>query len=112
MAILNPWTTANKQGIPRIETKSVNVSTSSVSFSVDPYHTYVQNWNGLVAFKISQAIASGTTGTLPVLINNQPVVTYGGVALTAADIKVGTYTGILVCWWDSSTNTLQLLNGL
>lgn len=108
--MLNPFTTANKQGVPRIETKGVNVSTSSVSFKVDPYHSYVQNWNGLVSFKIAQPIAADTTGTLPVLINNQPVVTFGGVALTAADIKVGTYTGVLLCWWESATNTLQIIN--
>lgn len=108
--MLNPFTTANKGGIPRTETKGVNVSTTAVSFSVDPFHSYVQNWNGLVAFKIAHAIPSATTGTLPVLINNQPVVTFGGVALTAADIKVGSYTGVLVCWWESATNTLEVIN--
>lgn len=108
--MLNPFTTANKPGIPRIETKGVNVSDTAVSFIVDPYHSYVQNWNGLVSFKILQAIPSATTGTLPVLINNQPVVTFGGVALTAADIKVGSYTGVLVCWWESATNTLEVIN--
>lgn len=108
--MLNPFTTANKQGVPRIETKGVNVSTTAVSFIVDPYHSYVQNWNGLVSFKISQTIPTGTTGTLPVLINNQPLVTFGGVALTASDLLVGSGTGVLVCWWESATNTLEVIN--
>ena len=90
MAILNPFTTANKQGIPRIETSGVAVSTTAV--------TYV---------KVSQAVPTGTTGTLPVQINNQPLTGLGGNAITASDI---TGVGVLLCWWESSENTLQVLN--
>ena len=69
MAILNPFTTANKQGIPRIETSGVAVSTTAVTYSLRNAN-FGRPWNGLVAVKVSQAVPTGTTGTLPVQINN------------------------------------------
>lgn len=112
MAILNPWTTANKQGIPRIETTGVSVGTTVVSYSTNTNELFMQPFNGLVAIKIAQPYPTGTTTTLPVTINNQPIVGWGGIALTITDITAGTNTGILLCWWESSTGTLQLINGL
>lgn len=106
MAILNPFLTANKQGIPRIITNSVDVSTTNVAYSLRSA-TFSRPWNGLVAIKLAQAIPSGTTGTLPVTINTQPLTGLGGTAITASDI---TGVGVLLCWWESSENTLQVLN--
>lgn len=110
MAILNPWTTANKQGIPRIETTGVAVGATDVSYTTKANALFNQPFNGLVAIKIAQSFPTGTTTTLPVSINNQPLVGLGGVAITVADITAGTNTGVLLCWWESSTNTLQLIN--
>lgn len=106
MAILNPFTTANKQGIPRIETNGVTVGTANVSYAIRDTN-FGRPWNGLVALKIAQAIPTGTTGTLPVLVNNQPLTGLGGTAITASDI---TGVGVLLCWWESAENTLQVLN--
>ena len=107
MAILNPFTTANRQGIPRIETNSVNVDATNVVYSVSNFTLNTQPWNGLVAIRVSQQIPSGTTRTLPVLINNIPLSGLGGASVTASDI---TGTGVLLCWWESSTRTLQVIN--
>lgn len=106
MAILNPFTTANKQGIPRIETSGVTVGTAAVTYSLRNAN-FGRPWNGLVAIKIAQAVPTGTTGTLPVQINNQPLTGLGGNAITASDI---TGVGVLLCWWESAENTLQVLN--
>ena len=106
MAILNTFTTANKQGIPRIETSGVAVSTTAVTYSLRNAN-FARPWNGLVAIKVSQAVPAGTTGTLPVQINNQPLTGLGGNAITASDI---TGVGVLLCWWESAENTLQVLN--
>lgn len=106
MAILNPFITANKQGIPRIITNAVEVGTANVSYTLRNA-TFSRPWNGLVAIKLAQTIPSGTTGTLPVFINNQPLTGLGGTAITASDI---TGVGVLLCWWESSENTLQVLN--
>lgn len=106
MAILNPFTTANKQGIPRIETSGVDVGTTAVTYSLRNAN-FGRPWNGLVAVKVSQAVPTGTTGTLPVQINNQPLTGLGGNAITASDI---TGVGVLLCWWESAENTLQALN--
>ena len=106
MAILNPFTTANKQGIPRIETSGVAVGTTAVTYSLRNAN-FGRPWNGLVAVKVSQAVPTGTTGTLPVQINNQPLIGLGGNAITASDI---TGVGVLLCWCESAENTLQALN--
>ena len=106
MAILNPFTTANKQDIPRIETSGVAVSTTAVTYSLRNAN-FGRPWHSLVAIKVSQAVPTGTTGTLPVQINNQPLTGLGGNAITASDI---TGVGVLLCWWESSENTLQVLN--
>lgn len=110
MAIINPWTTANKHGIPRIETTGVAVTATEVSYTIKANALFNQPFNGLVAIKIAQAYPTGTATTLPILINNQPLVGWGGVATTVADITAGANTGVMLCWWESSTNTLQILN--
>lgn len=107
MAILNPYTTANKHGIPRIETNSVNVTTDRVTFAANTNQSFYGRYNGLVAFKIANTTPDATTGTLPVYINEMPLRVFGGASATASDI-IG--TGILLCWYDSSENLLQAIN--
>lgn len=107
MAILNPFTTANKGGIPRLETTGVSVSATAVTYSLRNSAAFARPWNGLVAIRVAQAVPSGTTGTLPVTINAQPLVGLGGTAITASDI---TGAGVLLCWWESAENTLQVIN--
>lgn len=106
MAILNPFTTANRGGIPRLETTGVSVGASAVTYSLRGA-AFGRPWNGLVAVRVAQEVPSGTTGTLPVTINSQPLVGLGGSAITASDI---TGMGVLLCWWESAENTLQVIN--
>ena len=61
---------------------------------------------------IAQAIPAGTTDTLPIVFtsdsgNDVNLTTYNGDNVTIADIPG---TGIYLCWYESQTNTLQLLN--
>lgn len=107
MAILNPFTTANKGGIPRIESTGVNVGTDRVTFTFNTQRFLNFPFNGLVAFRVSQAIPTGTTATLPVYIGTQPLVGLGGASITVGDV---TGTGVILAWYDSTLNLLQVIN--
>lgn len=107
MAILNPYTTANRNGIPRIESTGVNVGADRVTFTFNTQHFLGYPYNGLVAFRIATAIPTGTTATLPIYIGTQPLVGLGGTAITAGDL---TSTGIILTWYDSALNLLQVIN--
>lgn len=97
---------SNQGGIPRFESNAVNIGTSNVSFSLsDAGSNFTNNFNGLILIKFNQSIASGTTTTLPIVVNNTiPVTTYGGANLTVADFKG---TGIYLAYY--SDKSLQLL---
>lgn len=107
MAYLNPFTTANKDGVPRIESTGASVTADRVTFTFATQRFLNYPYNGLVAFRIAQAIPAGTTGTLPVYLGNEPLVGFGGTAITASDLAG---TGVLVCWYDSALGLLQVIN--
>lgn len=107
MAFLNPITTANKNGIPRIESTGVNVGADRVTFTFNAQRFLNYPYNGLVAFRIADAIPTGTTATLPIYISTQPLVGFGGTAITVGDL---TGIGILLAWYDSQLNLLQVIN--
>jgi hypothetical protein len=67
----------------------------------------------LVIVRLAQEIPAGTTDTLPIQFtsgggNIQAVTTFGGTAVTVADIPG---TGVYLFWYESQTNTLQMLTG-
>lgn len=101
---------ANRGGIPRIESQSVAVNgTENVAFTFSSDIRFARNYSGLVLVKLSQAVPSGTTTTLPVVFTSadggtRPLVGKGGAAVTAADI---TGTGIYLVYYENGT--LQLM---
>ena len=97
--------TTNASGFPYLRTNGVAVGSDSVDFTlgfrrIPPV--------GYLTINIADAIPDGTTGTLPVrfTLNGQTraLTTYGGVAVTAADL---TGTGILQTFYDWYNGTLQ-----
>lgn len=99
---------SNINGIPRLESNGVTVNTANVVFAfTNPGIRFNTEYNGLVLLKFNQTIPTGTTGTLPVLINNQAVTTYNNAALTVTDFKGA---GIYLAYYDSSTRVLQIIN--
>jgi len=101
---------SNRSGIPRIETESVTVGTSSVDFTVTSRKIFGNQFSGLILVKMSQAIPSGTTTTLPITLTSasgiKNITTYNGANITVADFKG---VGIYVMYYDSNTGVLQLV---
>lgn len=114
MANTIPFILANRQGIPRLETTGVTVGTNDVQFSFNNHPFLFRNFNGLLLIKISQQIPTGTTATLPIVFNTngtrqRNVTKIGGTNVLVSDI---TGTGIYLAYYESDTNTLQLLTGI
>lgn len=97
--------TTNASGIPYLRTNGVTVGSDSVDFTlgfrrIPPV--------GYLTVNVAEAIPAGTTGTLPVrfTLNGQTraLTSYGGVAVTAADL---TGAGIITIFYDWYNGILQ-----
>lgn len=104
----------NQNGIPAIRSLSVNVTSTEVQFDFNNHQNVGSPFRGLIIVNLAQAIPTGTTGTLPIVFtsgssNPQALTSYDGVAVTAADYKG---QGIYLVWFESSTNTLQLIDSI
>lgn len=111
--ILPAYINVNREGIPAIRSLSVAVSTTQVSFDFRNHRNVGVPFRGLLVVNLAQAIPAGTTTTLPIVFtsdggNAQALTTLNGEAVTAAEI---TGTGIYLVWYESQTDTLQLLTG-
>ena len=103
----------NQLGIPTVSSNSVTVGTTQVAFDFNNHATIGQPFRGIVVVRLNQVIPAGTTTTLPIQFtsdggNAQPVTTFNGDAVTVADIPG---TGVYLFWYESQTNTLQILTG-
>ena len=100
-------------GIPTLSSNSVSVTANNVSFDFNAHRNLGRPFRGLVIVRLAQAIPVGTTATLPIVFtsdggNAKTVTTFNGEAVTVADIPG---TGVYVLWYESQTDTLQLLTG-
>ena len=112
--ILPPYINVNQNGITTISSNSVSVSTTAVSFDFNNHRNIGRAYRGLLIVRLAQAIPTGTTDTLPIVFtsdggNAQAVTTFNGAAVTVADIPG---TGVYLFWYESQTNTLQILTGV
>ena len=112
--ILPAFINVNQSGIPTLSSTVVEVSTTQVAFDFNNHRNVGAPFRGLLIVRLAQAIPDGTTGTLPVVFtsgggNAQPLTSFNGEAVTAADIPG---TGVYIVWYESQTNTLQLLTGI
>lgn len=110
--LLPAYINVNVGGIPAIRSLSVNVSATDVKIAFNNHRNIGRPFRGLMVVNIAQAIPAGTTDTLPIVFtsdsgNDVNLTTYNGDNVTVADIPG---TGIYLCWYESQTNTLQLLN--
>lgn len=111
--LLPAYINVNQSGIPALRSLSVTVGTSDVRFDFNNHRNVGRPFRGLLIINLAQVIPAGTTDTLPVVFtsgggNVASVTTYNGDAVTVADI---TGTGIYLFWYESSTDTLQLITG-
>lgn len=112
--LLPAYIYTNRNGIPALRSLSVNVTTTDVQYDFNNHRNVGSPFRGLIIINLAQTIPAGTTGTLPIVFtsgggNSQALTGYNGEAITVADI---TGTGIYIVWFESSTNTLQLVSQL
>ncbi len=113
--ILPTYINVNRTGIPAISSLSVTVTANDVQFDFNNHRNIGAPFRGLLIVRLNQKIPAGTTATLPIVFtsgggsNPQKLTTYNGANVTIANISG---TGIYICWFESQTNTLQLISKL
>lgn len=112
--LLPAYINVNVNGTPALSSKSVSVSTTQVAYDFNNHRNIGRPFRGILIVRLDQEIPTGTTGTLPVVFTSEgggakTLTGYNGEAVTAADIPG---TGIYLVWYESSSDTLQLLTGI
>ena len=111
--LLPAYINVNQAGIPAIRSLSVSVGTTDVRFDFNNHRNVGRPFRGLLIINIAQLIPTGTTATLPIVFTSDggsaaELTTFNGDPVTVADIPG---TGIYLCWYESQTDSLQLLTG-
>ena len=103
-----PFNFANRNGIPMIESNSVEITTTNVVINIPNRAFRFLNGTGLLLFRLNTEI---TNDTLPILFSSneftQPLTLVGGVAATGADIAS---VGVYLIYYDKNSNLMQLIN--
>jgi len=103
-----PFNFANRNGIPMLESNSVEVTTTNVVINIPNRAFRFLNGTGLLLFRLNTEI---TNDTLPILFSSneftQPLTLVGGVAATGADIAS---VGVYLIYYDKNSNLMQLIN--
>lgn len=112
--LLPAYINVNVNGIPALSSLSVNVTATQVAFDFNNHRNVGAPFRGLIIVRLNQAIPAGTTDTLPIVFtsgggNAQELRGFNGDQVVVSDIAG---TGIYLVWFESSTNTLQLLTGI
>ena len=102
--------TTNVNGIPYLSTNGVSVTEESVDFALG-FRRIPKV--GEVAIRVTNAIPTGTTGTLPVRFilngNTRELTFFGGTSVTAADLEGA---GVINAWYDWFNGIFQLTSVL
>lgn len=111
--LLPAYINVNRSGIPAIRSLSVTVGTNDVRFEFNNHRNVGTPFRGLLVVSLAQPIPAGTTDTLPIVFtsgssNVASLTTFNGDPVTVANI---TGTGVYLAWYESQTDTLQLLTG-
>lgn len=111
--LLPTYINVNQSGIPAIRSLSVTVGTNDVRFDFNNHRNVGSPFRGLLIINLAQSIPTGTTSTLPIVLTSGgdsvvEVTTFKGTPATVADIPG---TGIYLFWYESQTDSLQLLTG-
>lgn len=111
--LLPAYINVNQSGIPTLRSLSVSVGTTDVRFDFNNHRNVGRPFRGLLIVNLAQIIPAGTTDTLPIVFtsgggNVASVTTFNGDPVTVADIPG---TGIYIFWYESQTDSLQLLTG-
>ena len=111
--LLPAYINVNRGGIPALRSLSVTVGTTDVRFDFNNHRNVGSPFRGLLIINLAQVIPTGTITTLPIVFTSDGgavtnLTTFNGDPVTVADIPG---TGIYICWYESQTDSLQLLTG-
>lgn len=90
-----------------IESRSVSASATSVSYAFDSFRN--APFVGLLLADLQQPIPDSTATTLPVTFGSVPVLTSTGAQATVADFGGTGVSSLILCYYNSRTNRLQLV---
>ena len=112
--LLPAYINVNQSGIPALRSLSVTVGTNDVRFDFNNHRNVGRPFRGLLVINLAQVIPAGTTATLPIVFTSgggsvANLTTFNGDPVTVADI---TGTVIYLAWYESTTDSLQLLTGV
>lgn len=112
--LLPAYINVNQSGIPALRSLSVTVGTNDVRFEFNNHRNVGRPFRGLLVVNLAQVIPTGTTATLPIVFTSgggsvASLITFNGDPVTVADIPG---TGVYLAWYESQTDSLQLLTGL
>ena len=104
-----PFNFANRNGIPMIESTSVQVTDTNVIVGIPNRAFRFLNGTGLILFRLNSAIPEAAA-TLPILFSSneftQPVTLVGGTNATADQMGD---TGVYLLYYAKGSNLMQLL---
>lgn len=102
-----PFNFANRNGIPMIESSSIEVTDTNVVIRIPDRAFRFLNGTGLILFRLNTEI---TNTTLPIIFSSnnftQPLTIVGGEAATGANIAG---IGIYLIYYAKNANTMQLV---
>lgn len=102
---------ANTQGFPLLE-GSAAIDGANLVISFQPHAYLGTNWTGGFWVKVTGAVVTGAQPAFFATVgqsNSQtPLYLFNGSQATAADL-VTTGPGIFLCFWDASSQRLQML---
>lgn len=102
-----PFNFANRNGIPMLESNSVEVTDTNVIINIPNRAFRFLNGTGILLFRLNTEI---TNTSLPILFSSnsftQPLTSVGGVAATGTDISL---PGVYEIYYDKNANIMQLL---
>lgn len=104
-----PFNFANRNGIPMIESNSVNVTDTNVVINIPNRAFRFLNGTGLILFRLNTVIPE-SAASLPILLasNNftQPLTLVGGEAATGEQMSG---VGVYQIYYAKCSNTMQLM---
>lgn len=102
-----PFNFANRNGIPMLESTSVETNTTNVIINIPNRAFRFLNGTGLILFRLNTEIADAT---LPILFSSneftQPLTLIGGTAATGSDFSA---VGVYLIYYDKNSNLMQLI---
>lgn len=90
-----------------IESQSVTASATAVTYTFNSFRN--APFTGLLLADLQQPIPTGTATTLPVMFGSVQVLASNGEQATVADLGGANARSLLLLYYNSRTNRLQLI---